>query len=169
MRVKAHIIVLIFVMLATSACAGTKQQASATPKEKAAALELPSQILGLLVRQEDISKEIGAVRSATYFSSVALYTLREGELMQASLQVARFNNLAKPASERFRRQVIGLMGTGSPEELRIGDRKVYLSAGKQQVVYAWFEGNGFYVLTERRAYPFRRGLLRKLLTLQEPV
>jgi hypothetical protein len=137
-------------------------------KPRAAEADLPDQILGLQVIQEDVSKDIAEVRSATYVSSVALFSMREGDLLQASLQVASLNDLAKPSSERFRKQVVGLMGGGSLEELTIGERKVYMTSGKQQVVYAWFKGKGFNVLTVRRAYPFRRTLLRKLLALEEP-
>ena len=130
---------------------------------------MPEQILGLGVIQEDISSDITEVRSATYISSVALFSFREGDLLQASLQVASLNNLAKPHLESFRKQVAGLMGGSSLEELRIGTYKVYMTSGQQQIVYTWFKGRGYFVLTVRRAYPFRRTLLRKLLDLEEPV
>lgn len=140
---------------------------SSAPKPRAAEADLPDQILGLGVIQEDVSSDIAQVRSATYVSSVALFSMREGDMLQAGLQVSSLNNLAKPKSERFRRQVVGLMGGSALEELTIGDQKVFMSSGKQQIVYAWFKGSGYYVLTVRRAYPFRRTLLRKLLALEE--
>lgn len=139
------------------------------PVARAAEAEMPEQILGLGVIQEDISSDIAEVRSATYISSLALFSFREGDLLQASLQVASLNNLAKPNLESFRKQVAGLMGGSSLEELRIGTHKVYMTSGQQQIVYTWFKGRGYYVLTVRRAYPFRRTLLRKLLDLEEPV
>lgn len=140
---------------------------ASAPKPRAAEADLPDQILGLGVIQEDVSKDIEQVRSATYVSSVALFSMREGEMLQAGLQVASLNHLAKPKSERFRRQVVGLMGGSALEELTIGEHKVFMTSGKQQIVYAWFKGSGYYVLTVRRAYPFRRTLLRKLLALEE--
>jgi hypothetical protein len=130
--------------------------------------EMPSQLLGLTVNQEDISTDVSNVKTATYVGTVALFTMREGEELKASLQVAGFNDLARPDTETFRRQVIGLMGTSFPQELRVGDATVYMSPGNQQILYTWFKGRGFCVLTARRDYPFRRALLRKLLPIQIP-
>jgi hypothetical protein len=165
----------VVVCLLTAASFGCSQnQANSTqkgevPKPRPAEAELPDQILGLGVTQEDVSKDVAQVRSATYISSVALFSLREGDLLQASLQVSSLNDLAKPKSERFRSRIAGLIGGSSLEQMKVGDHKVYMSSGKQQIVYSWFKGRGFYVLTVRRAYPFRRTLLRKLLALAEPV
>lgn len=164
--------VLIWPLLALAACSSNPEntgQRGKVPKPQAAEADLPDQILGLGVVQEDVSKDLREVRSATYISSVALFSLREGDLLQASLQIASLNDLAKPNSEKFRKQVVGLMGGSALEELTIGEAKVYMTSGKQQIVYAWFKGQGFNVLTVRRAYPFRRTLLRKLLALAEPV
>lgn len=164
--------VACFLPAATLGCSprqvdgGAKAKVS---KPRPAEVELPDQILGLRVVQEDVSTNIVEVKSATYVSSVALFSLREGELLQASLQVSSFNDLAKPKSERFRRQVASLMGGSSLEELTIGGNKVFMTTGQQQITYTWFKGRGFNVLTVRRAYSFRRTLLRKLLGLAEPV
>lgn len=160
---------LVIVTTVAAACSGGGGTGAITGKSviERRQLDVPSQILGLTVKQEDISQDIAALKSATYVSSVALFTLREGEELQASLQVAGFNDLARPNSAAFKRRVVGLMG-GSPMELKVGTNKVYMIPGNQQIVYTWFRGRAFYVLTARRAYPFRRTLLRKLLVLQTP-
>jgi len=159
---------LVGCLLTFAACApqGESSSRAVTPAQpKAAEVDLPDQILGLGVVQEDISKDVAEVKSATYISSVALFSMREGDLLQATLQIASLNELAKPNSEKFRKQVMGLVGGSTLEQLKIGEENVYMSSGAQQILYAWFKGNGFNVLTVRRAYPFRRTLLRKLLVL----
>lgn len=146
---------------------GSTAKSRSGSSSRAVEVELPAQILGLNVQQEDVSQDIASLKTATYVSSAALFTMREGEELQASLQIAGLNDLARPESDRFRRQVIGLMGTSS-QELRIGDDKVYMGSGNQQILYTWFRGRGFFVLTARKTYPFRRTLLRRLLPLEAP-
>lgn len=159
-------VVVAALVAALPACSSGSAVEPTSPQP--AEVELPEQILGLAVVQEDLTKDISEVRSSTYLSSVALFSMREGDLFQASLQVSRLTELAKPESEAFRRQVAGLMGGSGFEELQVGPMKVYMSSGKQQVLYAWFKGKSYSVLTVRRAYPFRRSLLRKVLALEEP-
>lgn len=130
-------------------------------------IALPSVVAGLQVSQEDLSKQATALKGRTYFDGVGLYTLRENKLVKASLQVGVFNSLARPQSEQFRSQIIALMGKTTPRNMKVGEVTVFRTTGTQQVIYAWFHGRGFFILSVKQDFPFRRTLLRRLVTVSE--
>jgi hypothetical protein len=86
--------------------------------------------------------------------------------LRATLQVSEFNEVAPNDKERFRDSVIGQLGSSVPVELRVGDEKIFLSAGGEQNIVAWFDDFGFYALSVRGDYPFPRTMIRKLLSME---
>jgi hypothetical protein len=161
-------IVLVFAALALVAgCSDGKPAAkaaapSAAPK-KGATLSLPSQILGLQVHAEDIGSQLARVKQL-YLDSVGLFSFREkDDLLRATLQVSRFNELAEPDVPKFRNSVVANLGSTVPQELRVGEAHVWLTTGNQQLIFVWFQRRSFMVLSIRGDYPFPRTLLRKLL------
>ncbi|MBW3588180.1 MAG: hypothetical protein KY429_02040 [Actinobacteria bacterium] len=139
----------------------------------AARVSIPSQVLGLQVSQEDVRGKIEEVQRS-YLSAAGLFSLREGDLLRATLQVGRFNRSARPSEPSFQRSIIGLMGASVPEEITIhqvgGDRTliettVYATSGTDQNVFVWFGERTMYVLSVHQDYLFPRTLLRRLVQL----
>lgn len=139
--------------------------AEITQRNEAARLRIPSQLVGLSVQQEDIGEELERVEKP-YVDSVAMFSLREDELLQATLQVSRFNSLARPGDEDFRGSIISTVGTTRPRTLAVGDSAVYLTSAASQTVFVWFTDEGMFVLSMSNDFPFPRTLLRRTLDLE---
>ncbi|HVL82218.1 MAG TPA: hypothetical protein VM840_11585 [Actinomycetota bacterium] len=129
---------------------------------RAPVINFPSQIVGLTVTPEDVSKVVEEVRRP-YVDSLAVFSLREEELLRATLQISRFNRLAKPREGRFRGSILQLLGSSRPLELRVGDQVVYSTSGNRQDQYIWFTDEGFFVLSVHQDYSFPRTLLRRVV------
>lgn len=138
--------------------AGTKIQS-------AAAVAVPSEVLGLAVKPEDITKTVSNAQRA-YIDSLALYGMRSDNLLQATLQVSRFNADAKYQTDRFRLAVVNQVGSRRPTALTVQDQPVYLTAGNRQRIYVWFKGRYFFVLASREDFGSPRALLRTLLEIK---
>jgi hypothetical protein len=158
--------VLLAGALLTVACSSDEPEAAGNVTARRSAARLPEKILGLEVHEEKIGQNITDVQR-TYLRSIGLFSFREGEeLLRATLQVSEFNDVAPNERERFRDSVIGQLGTSVPVELRVGDDKLFLAAGGEQSIYAWFDELGFYALSVRSDYPFPRTMVRKLLNME---
>ncbi len=156
--------VCVALAVAAAACGGGEETAAPVAAREASAITLPEQVLGLQVDTEEL--ELRALQN-TYFDSLGLFAFRtEEELLRATLQVGRFNEHGRPGDGDFRRRIISNLGSTEPEELRVGEQLVYLTTGNQQNIFAWFEGDGFFVLSIRNDYLFPRTLLRKLLEME---
>jgi len=126
---------------------------------------LPASILGLTVEAEDVSERIeGADRS--YVEAAGLYSLREGERLQATLQVTRLNDEADTGDERFRLAIVNQIGSTEPKAFRMGEDTVYLTASKRQSVAVHFSERTFVVLSTLETYESSRSLLREVLELE---
>jgi hypothetical protein len=166
-RAAAHRRSLFALVLAASvacaACSSGEASSSVARAPEGAEARLPSKILGLKVVRENVRANLSNVQK-TYLQSVGLFSFREGDdLLRATIQVGRFNDVAEPRKERFRNAIIGQLGSTVPIQLRVGDRAVYLASGSEQNIFSWFDDVGFYVLSIRSDYAFPRSLLRQLL------
>jgi hypothetical protein len=131
-----------------------------------AVVSLPSQILGLKVVEENVTGDIKGI-NGTYLDSLGLFSFREAnDLLRATLQIGRFNDVAEPQRKKFRDAIIAQLGSTVPVQLRVGADDVWLTSGTEQNIFTWFEPKGFYVLSIRSDYAFPRTLLRKLLETQ---
>jgi hypothetical protein len=149
-------------LLVLSSCGGGEEATSRVAATRPV-VTLPSQILGLKVKVENVSSQIAGVNSS-YLDGVGLFSFRETDkLLRATLQVSRFNDVAEPEKARFRDAIVAQLGSTVPLALRVGEDRVYLTSGSEQNIFSWFDPNGFYVLSVRSDYPFPRTLLRKLL------
>ncbi|MGH2759819.1 MAG: hypothetical protein ACRDKJ_09670 [Actinomycetota bacterium] len=136
------------------------------PPPSRAIARLPEQILGLKVVEENVATEIRGV-SGTYVDSLGLFSFREeNDLLRATVQVGRFNDVAEPKKQRFRNAIVAQLGSTVPAQLKVGDRIIYLTTGSEQSIFSWFDDVGFYVLSVRSDYAFPRSLLRKLVETQ---
>jgi hypothetical protein len=158
-------IALSCVGVTTTACGGSNGGALAEPQATPPQITIPSRLLGLTVGTEDIKSQIEQA-DQPYVDSVGLFAFRESkDLLQATMQISRFTTGARPESTEFRGSIISRIGGTAPREVRVDDHEVFLTSGRNQVVFIWFERRGFFVLTIRRDYPFPRLLVRRLLQL----
>jgi hypothetical protein len=126
---------------------------------------LPSSVLGLSVRREDVKEALERGRRP-YVDALGLYSFRRNELLQATLQVSRFTDGADVDKASFRLQLIDGLGTSAVRQMRLGDDTVYLTTGQRQNVAVWFRGPYLFVLTVRQDFTQPRSLLRQALRFQ---
>lgn len=126
---------------------------------------LPEELLGLQVTPEDISGTV-ASEQRSYVEATSLYSLRSDDLLQATLQVSRFNDHADAESSGFRRSLLTQIGGSRPREVRVGDDSVFLTSGTKQQLAIWFRGEHLLILATREDYPTPKTLLRRALEVQ---
>ena len=148
-------------LLAAGAC-GSGGVDDANAAADPARLSLPQQVLGLVVTPEDIQGQLEEIERP-YVDSVAVFSLREEDLLRASLQVARFNRAARPEDSSFRQSIVSTIGGSAPQEYRVGDGPVYATTASDQIVFTWFEDDGMFVLGVQKDFEFPRTLLRRLI------
>jgi hypothetical protein len=154
--------------VALAGCARSDASVTPTPGKAVKALEipnLPSDLLGLAIAKEDVSKDLAKVPSA-FIDSLSLYSLRHNDLVQATLQVSRFNDGADVAADKFRQTVVNQIGSSAPRTVRLGGSTVYLTTGTKQSIGVWFKDRYLFVLATRADYDEPRTLLRKALEIQ---
>lgn len=127
-------------------------------------IRIPKQVLGLVVQPEDIRKEAAGIKQS-YVESNGLFSMRDDELLRATLQVSRLSRFARPQSEGFRKSISALLGGTTPSQLRVGDTSVSTTAGNKQNIFVWFRGRGMFILSIHQDYEFPRTLLRKVVSL----
>jgi hypothetical protein len=115
--------------------------------------------------KEDVTKALDDARRP-YFDAASLYSLREGEQLQATLQVGRFAEGSRYEERSFRHSLLATIGGGSAKELRMGDEQVFLTSGDRQSIAIWFQGRYVFILSAREDYRFPRALLREALAVK---
>jgi hypothetical protein len=123
---------------------------------------VPTRIQDLTVRVEDMTKQL-ALAKETYVRSAGVFSLRAGELVQATLQITRFTEDFDYKSLTARTSLANRLGGSRAEVLRLGDDTVYLTQGQRQQLALWYRGPYLYVLSTRRDYTTPRALLRSAL------
>jgi hypothetical protein len=125
---------------------------------------LPDHVQELTVRVEDMGKQL-ALAEDTYVQSAGVFSLRAGELVQATLQVTRLTDDFDYHDAVKRTSLANRLGGSRAEILRLGDDVVYLTQGQRQQVALWFRGAYLYLLSTRRDYSKPRSLLRSALEI----
>jgi hypothetical protein len=146
--------------LATIACGsgGIAQSGAKSPAQ----VSLPSQVLGLRVQPEDIASKLTSIKRP-YVDAVAVYSLRDGDLLKASLQMNRFNGAARPKDSNFIGSIVSTIGGAASQQYRVSTEDVYVTTASDQEIFVWFRGSGMFVLAVQKSFPFPRTLLRRLL------
>jgi hypothetical protein len=147
-------------LFVAGACGNGSVEDSGTADQ--ARLRIPQQIAGLRVVPEDIGGKLKGI-DKPYVDTVAVFSLREDELLRASLQVSRFNAAARPEDRKFTGSIVSTIGGTEPEKFRVADEDVYTTAASDQVVFTWFKDDGMFVLAVQKDFEFPRTLLRRLL------
>lgn len=161
-------LVAVVTVVGVTACGEEDPATRAASERVIVALEaspVPPTLNGLKVAEEDIADVLeGADRP--YLEAATLYSLREGEALQATLQVGRFAADAKFADPDFRSSLVNRIGNGGANDFRMGDDTVWLTAGDRQSIAVWFNEDHIFVLSAREEYPGARALLREALGIE---
>lgn len=148
---------------------------SGTPKGTAAndIKQLPESLLsgtylGLEPRREDIGGSLGNQEANAYVDAVGLYSLRHNDRLEATLQISKLSDKARPKDPKFQQLVAGQIGGTKVQAYVVGGRNVYRTSARKQSLASWFEGQYFLILSVRDTYDEPRALLRELLEKVRP-
>jgi len=99
---------------------------------------VPPELGGLSAGEEDVSGPLKEAGDRAYVSDVRFYSLREGDRLRATVEVARFTPDAQTSDADFQLKVAAQLG--APRTRRMGTDTVYVSSGNRQTYYMWFRG-----------------------------
>lgn len=153
------------ILLAASGCGGTDAATAAADERVIAPLvasPVPPSLNGLTVAEEDIAETLAGAKRP-YLEAAALYSLREGEALQATLQVGSFIPEPRYRTDAFHQTLADRIADGRAPKVRMGDDAVWLTSGDRQSVAIWFRGDYMFVLSARDEYTGARTLLREAL------
>lgn len=148
--------------LALSACGGDSVATDVPPPEVLPEDLLPKRVLDLRMTPEDTDLILEG-RSGSFFEAAGLYGFRRGKLLQATLQVSRFNDKARPEEEDFRDALALQIATTTPQKLKMNNQTVYVSLTDRQGIAIWFFDESMFVLSTREEFEKPRALLRELI------
>ena len=159
---------LAIAALTSAACGGddaSDESTAAKDIEQLRADLVSGDILGLQTRQEDQKATLENAKRS-YVDAVGLYSLRREELLQATLQITRFNENADFEDRGFRRSLLDKIGGSAPREVRMGADTVYMTSGTRQKISVWFRGRYLFILSTRDEFEQPRTLLREALEIE---
>lgn len=170
MRRLARAAAIVLVGAALAGCGGGR--IDGTPGQAVKPLQSPAppdQILDLRTQSEDVKKLVSTL-SDLYVSEIAIYSLRRDDVVQATLQISRFNSKARPGKPAFRRAMVAQIGGSEGTPTMLGKETVFITQGTQKQVAVWFRGRTVFILTTRDDYDMPRALLREALRVgSEPL
>ncbi len=150
--------------LLLAACGGAPQAAVPGASPPAVPQDaVPQTVLGLRAAAEDVTKQFAEARDRAFVTDVRLWSLREGERLRATVQVARFAPDAQPEDRDFQRAMIAQLGGSAPRARMVGGQLVYVASGNQQTLFVWFQPMHFVLLGVAADYTRPRALLRALI------
>ena len=152
-------------VLTGGACGQATADGRPGSRLEAVDVSLPSVLAGLDVRQEE-SKDVLNRVDKTYLEASSLFSLRRGDLVEATLQVSRFGDEKRYRSIEFRHALVNRLGGSTPLTFRLGSHTVYVTRGNRQNVSVWFKGPHLMILTSRETAETPRALLRAVLEVE---
>lgn len=163
-RVAALALVLAALL---GACGGNEDVVTKAggPVEPLDDIQLPTQIVGLNVAEEKVTEALESFRPS-YVAGAALYSFRgDKDLVQATLQIARFRDEPRNRSNDFRQSILTQFGSTRPRITRMGDTVVYRTTQTKQTVAIWFDDLDWYLLSIRDEFDRPRTLMRETLEI----
>lgn len=152
--------------LVLGACASDPAEVSAANDRVIEKLDVsvPLSLAGLEVVEEDIAETLEKGRRP-YLDAATLYSFREEDLLQATLQIGRFADDVDPDDEDFRNIIITNIGPGA-REVRMGTTELYVTGADRQTLSIWFADDHLYILSTRDGFAGGRSLLREALEIR---
>jgi hypothetical protein len=129
-----------------------------------AARSLPSTILGLEVHEEDVKNSLNEAKN-TYATQASLFSLRDENLVVATLQATSLSDQFDYKSAKERTALAIKIGGGRAQQFRVGADTVYITQGQRQRIALWFRGRNLFVLSVRQDYEKPRSLIREALEI----
>lgn len=157
---------LVAACLAMAACGSDPAEVGAAESRVIDKLEIsvPLSLAGLEVVEEDIAETLEQGRRP-YLEAVTLYSFREDDLLQATLQIGRFADDVDYSDEDFINTIVTNIGPGA-REVRMGDTDLYLTGADRQTLSIWFSDDHLYILSTRDGFAQGRSLLREALEIE---
>ncbi len=124
--------------------------------------------LGLIPQREEIGGSLANQQANAYIEAVGLYSLRNKERLEATLQISRLSDKARPKDPKFQLLVANQIGGTKVQPFVMSGHNVFRSSQRKQSLTSWFEGDYFMVLSVRDTYETPRALLRILLEEVKP-
>ncbi len=155
-------------LLGLTACGKSDPATEAAETRTIGVLEapgVPGQLNGLRVQREDVKEALEAA-DRPYLDALVLFSLREADKLQATLQIGHFADDTKYDDEDFRSSLLLTVGGATAKEFHVGDAEVFLTTGDRQSIAIWFEEDHMYILSSRDDYTGARALLREALDVQ---
>jgi hypothetical protein len=101
--------------------------------------------------------------SETYARAIGFYSLRQNQLVEATLEIVHLGTNANWSSAGFQSSLVGQVAGGVPSTLQLSGHTVYEATATGSGMTMWFDGPYFYVLSIRSDYKSPRSLLESAL------
>lgn len=125
---------------------------------------IPLTVNGLEVVEEDISETLDAA-NRPYLEAAGLYSFRDDDLLQATLQVGRFADDVDENDETFIERLVNRVSAGA-RKVRMGEQLMYVGGADRQTLTIWFDDGHMFLLSTRDGFDGGRALLREALEIQ---
>lgn len=167
LAVAGHLAVAASVAAGLSGCGGDARAVTPTRPGHIKPLDapMPAQIGGLQVVREDIAQTVASAGPA-YVDAVAMYSLKAGTVLTATLEVSRFNRGAEYRRPSFQAGIVGRIGSTTPARYRLGKDTVFFTTGARQNLAVWFRAQYLVILSVKQDYGDARALLRQALEVK---
>ncbi|MBA2608393.1 MAG: hypothetical protein H0U92_05620 [Actinobacteria bacterium] len=165
MRRPLSLLAALSAVAVLSAACGTDGPIGTSAKQikQLPADQLDGPYLGLVPEREDVKPKLSEQEANAYIDSVGLYSLRSGERLEATLQISKLSDKARPDDPAFQQQVANQIGGTTVQSFVMDGRTVFRSSLRKQSLTSWFRGDYFMILAVRDTYKTPRSLLRVLL------
>lgn len=167
MRLRRSVSLLAAISAAAvfSAACGTDKPVGTSAKQikQLPKNQIAGPFLGLVPARENVKPRLSEQEANAYIDSVGLYSLRDGERLEATLQISKLSDKARPKEAAFQQQVANQIGGTTVQSFVMDGRTVFRSSLRKQSLTSWFRGDYFMILAVRDTYATPRSLLRVLL------
>ena len=156
--------------LVVGACGGSVGAAGVSGRQikPLAQPALEASVAGLEVKVEDVGATVRQFRHS-FADQVSVYSLRTKGLLEATLQVSRFQEADRLRDASFRRGLIDQVASGTRAQVvRVDNRDVYVTRGVGQRLFVWFVGRNVLVLSVRDSFKAHYSLLRAVIAQVKP-
>lgn len=153
--VRAGVIALLFTAVGVAALFSIPSEparSASTPLGDAAAPERVGEIR--FAREEEAETALRSGTARTLAAEGRVYSLRQGDVVQGSLQVVRLDPRFDTRSPRVRDQVLSGLGDGRLRPARIGEERIFRLDQAEQTLMLSFAPGGhvYYLLAARRQF-----------------
>jgi hypothetical protein len=143
---------LVVMALLAAGCAQQLDFTTPAPMSADATPPVPDALGGYrLVREPAADAAYGTLDKVSIVSHGRVYSVRDGDDVEASLQIAWFKPGLKDRSTQVRRSVLKHLENGAFQLVRLNEERVYVQRLPEQTMYLWYPPDvSYYVLMVAR-------------------